>query len=186
MISWRITFLILSIVCFASFTWAIKKHFRPTDQQTMAGGMRLISILGLLSFFGQIIAIWFKDEFNILTSVVGCICYLTSLSLFYWAVRATLQYKLTLAYSTDEPQFLLKTGPYGFIRHPFYLAYSIYWVAGFVTTQNWWLILPIVAMFWLYYQAAKMEEMKFFGSINFHTDYNEYRKQTGMFLPKLF
>ena len=148
--------------------------------------MRLITFLGLISFAGQINAIWFKNEFYILTSIVGSMFYLTSLFLFYWAIRATLKYRLTLAYSRDEPQFLLKNGPYGFIRHPFYLAYSVFWLAGFAATQNWWLILSIAVMILLYYQAAKMEEEKFSLSQSFQKDYSDYREQTGMFLPKLF
>ena len=186
MLIWRIVFLILSISCFASFSWAIKQHFRRNDDKKMSGGMRLITMLGLVSFAGQIAAILLKDEFHILTAVVGSMFYLISLFLFYWAIQATLQYRLTLAYSTDEPQFLLKTGPYSFIRHPFYMAYSIFWLAGFVATQNWWLVLSITVMTFLYYQAAKMEEEKFLSCQLFQNDYAEYRKQTGMFLPKWF
>jgi protein-S-isoprenylcysteine O-methyltransferase Ste14 len=186
MIGWRIIFLLFSIGGFLSFTWAIKKHFRPNNQEKMPIGMRLISLFGLISFAVQIMAIWLKDEFHLISSLVGALSYLASLFLFYWAVKTTLEHRLTLAYSTDAPRFLLTTGPYGLIRHPFYSAYSVFWVAGFLATQQWWLLVPMTGMIWLYYQAAKMEEEKFSTSHILQKEFLEYRKQTGMFLPKVF
>src|SRR5262249_7033224 len=150
-----------------------KRHFRPDTGKKMRGGMKLISLFGLISFALQIAAILLKGDFDIPASIVGGMFYLTSLFLFFWAVRATLQHRLTLAYSTDEPQFLLKTGPYGFIRHPFYTAYSLFWLAGLTATGQWWLLLPIVVMFSLYFRAARMEEEKFYVSRVFQKDYSQ-------------
>jgi len=183
MISSRIIFFVLSATCFVSFAWAIGKHFVRTDDRTPKQ-MRVLSILGLVFTALQLIAILTAEKFNTITSIVGVMFYLSSLALFWWAVVTTRRQRLTLAFSSDEPGFLLRSGPYGFIRHPFYTAYTLFWLAGVSATRAWWLIIPVVIIFAFYLRAARMEEAKFSES-DLSGDYENYRKRTGMFLPKI-
>lgn len=184
---WAILFISLSLACFISFAWAIKKHFRTTKNGggKMPAGMRVVSLLGLLFMILQLVAIVAANEFNFWAAVAGTIFYAASLALFWWAIAATRQKRLTLAFSTDAPEHLLASGPYRFVRHPFYAAYILFWLAGLIAALQWWLLISVVVMTALYYRAARMEETKFAGS-DLSGDYAFYRERTGMFLPKIF
>jgi protein-S-isoprenylcysteine O-methyltransferase Ste14 len=102
--------------------------------------------------------------------------------LFFWALRAHGRRPLSAAFSPDEPAHLVDWGPYRFIRHPFYSAYLLTWLAGFVATARFALIPTIVVMFWIYWRAADLEEKKFAAS-PLAENYRRYSQLTGRFLP---
>ena len=118
---WRLVFLLLACVCFVSFAWAIAKHFVRPDNQT-SRPMQALSLLGLVFTALQLFAIAVVDRFGLVGSIAGAVLYLASVALFWWAVITTRRLRLSLAFSSDDPKYLLRTGPYRFIRHPFYTA----------------------------------------------------------------
>jgi protein-S-isoprenylcysteine O-methyltransferase Ste14 len=183
MLTARIAFCLLAVVCFVSFAWAIGKHFIKVDERTPKL-MRVLSVLGLVFTALQLFAIVITDKFNFVSSIIGAVLYLASLALFWWAVSTTRSSRLSLAFSSDEPRYLLRSGPYKFIRHPFYSAYTLFWLAGVVTTLVWWLTIPVVIVCVFYVRAARMEEIKFLNS-DLDLDYRNYCKSTGMFFPKI-
>jgi protein-S-isoprenylcysteine O-methyltransferase Ste14 len=80
-------------------------------------------------------------------------------------------------------RYVLATGgPYGFVRHPMYLAKALQTIFVFLITGIWPSM--IGAVFWveLPRQAAREEELmlKTFGE-----EYAKYCRVTGRFLPKL-
>jgi len=181
---WKILFGALSLSCFAGFAWAIKKHFCTVGKGfDMPAGMRVVSLLGLLFMISQLIAVATTTEFNFWAAIAGALFYILSFTLFWWAIAATRQKRLTLAFSEDAPEHLLASGPYRFVRHPFYAAYIFFWLAGLIATLQWWLFISVVAMTVLYFRAARMEENKF-AITRLNAEYLSYRERTGMFLPK--
>jgi protein-S-isoprenylcysteine O-methyltransferase Ste14 len=168
----------LGLACFVAFGWAIKGHFRATGAMPM--GMKLIgvsSLLGLLIFLWQL-----RDGVAAWPVVVGL--FALALGLFSWTVHTTRFYPPTLAFDTDLPHILFCQGPYQYVRHPFYLSYMLFWTGtaiGAATPSAW--AVPLV-MGALYYKAALREEQKFARS-NLAPDYDVYRRQAGMFLPRL-
>jgi protein-S-isoprenylcysteine O-methyltransferase Ste14 len=88
------------------------------------------------------------------------------------------------AFSDDTPQFLLRHGPYRYVRHPFYASYLLFWVGTAVTTAGWLPWLVPFGMLLLYARAATGEEQKFARS-DLAQAYETYRQNTGMFLPRL-
>ena len=164
--------------CFAAFSWGVKGHFRQTGSMPM--GMKVTSGLSLALFA------WFLLH---LTAGVGpawplaILLFSVAISVFFWAIRATRRTPPTLAFDTDAPSFLLQQGPYQFVRHPFYLAYLMFWVGTAVIAHG---ILPWAApavMFSLYTYAASREENKFANSA-MSDAYAAYRARAGMFLPR--
>jgi protein-S-isoprenylcysteine O-methyltransferase Ste14 len=71
---------------------------------------------------------------------------------------------------------------YGHVRHPFYFAYTLTWIAGYVAAQSVWTIGSAALMFAGYWRAAVVEEEKLSRSL-LRTQYAVFRKQAGLFLP---
>jgi protein-S-isoprenylcysteine O-methyltransferase Ste14 len=168
------------LICFAGFSWGVKGHFRSTGQ--MPPGMRLISLLSLAGF------ILFTARLAVQPLSTGAdaalLLFAASLALFGWTIKATRQTPPTLAFATDQPDFLLKHGPYRFVRHPFYLSYMLFWIGTACATSallGW--ATPLV-MLALYQHAASREEQKFAAS-GLSSAYAAYRRSAGMFLPRL-
>lgn len=175
--------LALFLACFISFSWAIKCFF-TTDQESRTG-MQAIKILGGILTLVHLAALLFYNNSSGLYQIVGLAMYLLSLLTFWWAIKANKAKPLSLAYSLDEPQHLVNHGPYAHVRHPFYTSYLFFWVAGAFASQQWLLLLGVAVMFYLYFQAASLEENKFINS-PLKAQYQNYQQQTGMFLPSPF
>jgi steroid 5-alpha reductase family enzyme len=179
--AWRVTLLLLLMACFSSFAWALRRHFVSSRMSVL---MRLTATLGTVLAIVQVIAIFAAQGFGAIRSVSSFLFYNASLASFWWTVSATRTQRLSVAFSADRPGFLLQSGPYRFVRHPFYLTYSLFWIAGLVAAPRWYSFIGVAVMLSLYVSAAKMEEAKFAHS-GLQDLYESYRAQTGMFLPRL-
>ena len=177
----NIVLLLLSLVCTASFCWAIMAHFRR--ETNMARGMQIVSSLSLLFFAIHLRALW---QGTIAPFYVGAsgVFYVGSFFLFWWAVRTTRRSRLTLAYSNDTPEFITLHGPYRWIRHPFYTAYLLFWFAGVLATRSPLMLTAFFTLGTLYVFAARKEEAKFLAS-PLADEYRFLQQTTGMFLPRL-
>ncbi|HYW71940.1 MAG TPA: isoprenylcysteine carboxylmethyltransferase family protein [Pyrinomonadaceae bacterium] len=178
---WRVTLLLLLLSCFCSFAWALRAHFVASRMSIF---MRLIAVLGAVLTFLQLMAMLAAPSFGPIRSLMGVWLYTASLAGFWWTVSATRSRRLSVAFSVDRPDFLLESGPYRFVRHPFYAAYSLFWIAGLVVAPRWYLLPGVAVMLSSYFSAARMEEAKF-ASSGLQDVYQGYRARTGMFLPRL-
>jgi protein-S-isoprenylcysteine O-methyltransferase Ste14 len=79
---------------------------------------------------------------------------------------------------------LTTAGPYRLVRHPIYAAYLLAWCAGAAIAGQPWLLAPVLGMGLFYVSAARQEETSFLASA-FAIPYSEYRRRTGMFVPKV-
>lgn len=165
-------------VTFAAFSWGVKAHFRSTGAMPL--GMKITSLLSLTLFLGFL---WNLREGAAAVWPLAIVLYTAALAVFAAAILASKHTPPTLAFDTDSPNFLLKHGPYRYVRHPFYLAYILFWVGTAVAVHSLagWLA-PLV-MTALYAEAATREERKFAGSA-LAPAYAAYRAQAGMFWPR--
>jgi protein-S-isoprenylcysteine O-methyltransferase Ste14 len=170
---------VAGFVCFAAFSWGVKGHFRSTGK--MPPGMKLTSALSLAGFTG------FTFRLMSLKPAGGwaeaLVLFALSLALFCWAIQSTRKTPPTLAFDDDKPSFLLRHGPYQYVRHPFYLAYMLFWTGTACACTG---VLPWVTplvMLTLYRHAAGKEEQKFAGS-ELAAAYAAYRAKAGMFFPR--
>ena len=122
---------VTAFACFASGFWGTRGHF--VFDGRMPAGMLVITALSLVGWA------WFAAR--IITSGIGAggpyalAMMAGAVGLFWWAVKTTRERRLKGAFAQDQPQLLHKTGPYRFVRHPFYLSYMLCWVG-----TNWpWL-----------------------------------------------
>ena len=178
----QLSSLILSAICFISFVWSGLALFTRPNGITIS--MRVISAFYILSMILHLNAIILAREINLVIGSMGLSLYITSLVLFWWAVKTTKDKPLSALSSHDLPNHILVTGPYKLIRHPFYTSYLLFWLAGVLLTNQLWLHIIFAIMLVLYYSAACREEAKFFSS-PYSAEYKLYKQTTGMFLPKL-
>ncbi len=163
--------------CFGSFTWAARFHFQRAGR--VPWGMTAVSAASLLAFAGFLYGVGARPGGLRLAPFALCVL---SLALFWWCVLHTRRKRFTMAFTPDAPAFLDTGGPYRVARHPFYLAYLMFWVATALAVPG---LLPWTvpaAMGVTYTLAARTEEAKFTHS-TLDGEYRAYSRRTGMFFP---
>ena len=84
-------------------------------------------------------------------------------------------------YQVLPEQSLVKHGIYRFIRHPIYIG-DVLLLLGLELALNSWLVLGVIPLFGYVFIQAKSEEKILSRAFQ---GYDEYRKQTKMFIPYL-
>ena len=174
---------LVSIIFFVCMAWAVRGHFCGRA----ATGMQVATAVNAVAM------LWFvADRWRVLSGrspvapwreLITIIITFAALALFWWAIATTRRNRLTLAFSNDQPTFLLDQGPYAMVRHPFYTSYILFWVgaAADAGLPLFWVVPIIVTA--LYTRAASLEERKFVRS-DLATRYQDYQIRTGMLVPR--
>ena len=173
--------LLCSIVCFASYTWAIVALFNKPDGQPMK--MKLVSGMGFIFFLAQLVAI-VRGKPLVWLAILGICFYGIAFVLFWWAVTAVRGAGLNVAFTTTQPSKLLIYGPYRYIRHPFYASYLAFWIAGVMVSSEP-LLLPCVVCMGLLYTLAMKQEEREFRQGPLREAYHDYALVTGKVLPRV-
>jgi protein-S-isoprenylcysteine O-methyltransferase Ste14 len=179
----RVLVVTLAIVTFTAFAWSIVGVFR-NDGQRSAGytALRLACV-----------SAWVIFVYSLMTSprvrgnLAGwsAVGYLLAAQAGFWHTAwHTRRRKLTLAFSDDPPQMLYRAGLYRYVRHPFYSSYLLAYLGALVAAPGLLAAAAFVTIILLYFRAARVEERKFANS-TLAAEYDNYRKNTGMFVPKL-
>ena len=90
---------------------------------------------------------------------------------------------LTDTVVTRTRHTLVTSGPYRWVRHPFYVATALAVAANAVVTANWFLALTGVVGVALIVIRTRIEEEKLVE--RFGDEYRGYTARTGRFLPRL-
>jgi protein-S-isoprenylcysteine O-methyltransferase Ste14 len=101
--------------------------------------------------------------------------------LFVWTFQ-TLGKNLTDTVVTRKEHTLVTTGPYRYVRHPFYLSFLIAIIGGSMVTANWYLFLTSLLPFAFLAVRTRIEEEKLVE--RFGDDYRDYMAKTGRFVPR--
>ncbi|MBV9776713.1 MAG: isoprenylcysteine carboxylmethyltransferase family protein [Acetobacteraceae bacterium] len=169
---------VVALGCFVSFAWGTKGHF--VSDGRMPAGMLVVAVLSLFGWA------WFAVRTATsgigpgapyaLALMAGATC------LFWWAVKTTRKRRLKIAFAQDQPQAVYKTGPYRFVRHPFYLSYILYWSGtGLATKGLWGWTVP--AILGAIYVGLALQEERRFGASGLSDAYCQYSRDTGMLIP---
>jgi protein-S-isoprenylcysteine O-methyltransferase Ste14 len=117
-------------------------------------------------------------------AALGICIQMLSAALFAWAIRSTFRRRLSVTYNPDVPEFILETGPFGLVRHPFYASYLLFWFSFIVVHPSLINGAMAVVIFGFYLNAARFEEAKFARSA-LASAYQHYSDRTGMFVPRI-
>lgn len=165
----------------AMFTLALGRAF--TRPQGVHRVMQLLGICGAASAVGDV---WMLAVTRVswIAAAMALFFFVAGLLVFQSAIKATASQRLSLAFSADVPAFLTQSGIYKFVRHPFYLAYTMNWLGAAIASRHSaaWLLLAL--MFGFYFIAARREEGKFLRS-PLKAEYENYCHCAGMFFPRL-
>lgn len=83
---------------------------------------------------------------------------------------------------TRKEHQLVTTGPYRWVRHPFYVSFLLAVVANSLVTSNWFVLLVGVVVFVLLVIRTSKEEAQLV--LRFGDLYRDYMRRTGRFFPK--
>ncbi len=98
-------------------------------------------------------------------------------------VFRTLGTNITDTVVTRARHTLVTSGPYRWVRHPFYVAFALAMTANSVVTANWFLALTGFLAFGLIVIRTRKEEEKLIEK--FGDEYRSYMERTGRFIPRL-
>jgi len=177
----RITATITCLLSFAGVSWGALRFFTKPSGLTK----RAAVVGGLGAFFGiwTVAATW-QSTSPWGQLLAATILHLASSLLFWSAVRACRSVPLTAIFEPDPPVRIILTGPYRYMRHPFYLSYAVFWASGWIASPSWVSFAGVAVMLAIYLRAARNEERKFATS-SLAGDYREYRRQVRGMLPRL-
>ncbi len=165
-----------------SFWWARRWFFqRRPGTPRHRFGLRLtgpILALGLLAQIGF-------DHAAAPTSLhaIAIAWFVASLALFWRTVRAFDAKRPSIASTRGAPKRLVTTGPYRYVRHPFYLAYMLFWLGCASASPGVLAALAVLAMLAMYVRTALVEESALLQS-PLGEQYATYVAVTGMLIPK--
>lgn len=97
---------------------------------------------------------------------------------------ASLGKNLTDTVVTKPDAFLVTSGPYGWVRHPYYTTTAIIMLSVTILTSNWLVGMGCVLVLTLLAIRTPNEEQKLVDK--FGNDYLNYKAKTGMFFPSIF
>ena len=103
-------------------------------------------------------------------------------SLLTWTFRS-LGKNLTDTVVTRKEHTLVTTGPYRWVRHPFYTSVALAFLANSLAAANGFLFLTGGLVFMLLVMRTRKEEENLLA--RFGNEYGKYMKRTGRFVPRL-
>jgi protein-S-isoprenylcysteine O-methyltransferase Ste14 len=166
------------------FVWfgCAKSHFAKHDKEP--AGMTGVKITYLVGLAINLWMFWVNPSVETYLRGVGLSMTIMSAAIFFLAIRATKTARLHVAFSESTGTSLVSDGIYRIVRHPFYLAYLVYWSSwcfsvGFAGLSL--LIMFVLIAFYIF--TIRLEERAL--ERNFGSDYRAYKKQTSLLLPKI-
>ncbi len=169
----------IALAYFLMISMATKQHF---SSSTYPVGMYVISILSLVGLFSYV-ASAFSQE--LVFPFVALALMLAATALFLWAAKSSRDKKLSLAFDdTVKIEGIITYGPWRYVRHPFYVSYTLFWLACAVGSGSLTSYAVLASLGFIYIYSAIREE-RFLKAGNHGPAYLEYQQTTGFFLPRL-
>lgn len=163
-----------------SFTWGLRRHFRA--EGGVPQGMRALTLASSAAALLFLVLVLLYGV-SLGGGMVSIAASLAATALFWWAVEATKHSPPHLAHTGDTPQMLHESGPFAYVRHPFYLSYCVFWIGTAIAAGGLQWVAAIGLIGW-YYATARAEEARFSRS-PMAVSYAGYQNRTGMILPRL-
>ena len=165
--------------------WLIRMYdrFRKKGSSTAVDYTILALIFCLLLILQPVIlpgiGFYTDQNWGMTLQIIGLLVYFGSLLLYWWA-RSNLQEFFGERIEVQKGQYLVKTGPYAFIRHPIYTSFFLFGFGLLLINPSIPVILLLVYTFWDYGRAVIKEEKFLSDEI---PGYQDYISRTSRFFP---
>lgn len=170
----------VSVVIVGAYVWSVRGHFAS---ETMPAGARIIAAVVMANTALLLYLTWFAVQ-PTAAQTAGLVIQLASGGLFVAAVMASRRAQLKFVFDHENPGSIVDTGPYAYVRHPFYVSYAIFWAGWTIAVWTPVAVVTLIILFGLYIWAARLEEQSFSAS-PLASDYAAYKARTGFFWPRL-
>lgn len=171
---------LVSLFVVGQFAWAMRYHFK-TDRMALAA--KMISVVGIATILLFTYLVFARQQ-PMAALIAGLATEMIGSLLFLSAIRASRQAELYYVFEGRQPQKLLRDGPYGYIRHPFYASYSLLWAGWGIATWSAIAVVPFAIIFAIYVKAALGEEAHIANS-ELAPAYADYKRSAGFFWPRI-
>lgn len=180
MIEFNSILLATYITVIVVWVWARFKFFTIDSKHSKIGAYLYDPIVAI-QIFSTCYYFIKSEEVHIRVFFTVLALYLVSMLFFSLSVKEAKSLKFALSEHIDK---IITTGTYGIVRHPLYVSYFIVWLTNTILFNSslLWITLLYLALF--YYFSAKTEENKILRS-SYSREYEEYRRNVGMFLPRI-
>jgi protein-S-isoprenylcysteine O-methyltransferase Ste14 len=146
--------------------------------------LRAVQDVGLVFAVSHFGALVLRGSAGPNWAIAGIAMYVAATLLFLSALEAARRVPMPRTFVVDPmPNALVTSGPFAVIRHPFYLAYSIAWLAAPVATHGPFITVFAAIAIAMYAVAARREERLL--EDRFGEAYRAYKLGTGMVVPSL-
>lgn len=178
-------FLTVMLFSYFSFWYGTIRVFKKAEKRRNKD-LTLFRFLSLLIWYYSLFEIfffknWVANSWLILAAIAF---QLMSLSLFWITQRHIRQQSFSIIFNEDNPHTHVSSGPYKYVRHPFYSAYIFCYLGLILIFFQSPLALLCGLLIFYYVRAARLEEKKFLAS-SFASHYEKYQNKTGMFFPRI-
>ncbi len=161
-----------------SLVWARFRFFKIKTKQS-----KLVSYLNDPAVLIQLVLtyglLWQSEGISVTATVLVALCYMSSLSLFWWAIKTAGELDFA---SSEANGKILTTGAFGLVRHPFYLSYIVVWVSSSALFGSIYLWASCAVLIAIYFSSAKREEASILAG-DHSSHYSKYMKTVSMFFP---
>ena len=147
---------------------------RPIGLAGMCGLLTFVASPARMAWSSVPLPVWLRWA-GVGTGIAGG-------ALLIWTMHS-LGTNITDTVVTRREHTLVMTGPYQFVRHPFYVASALAFTANALATANWFIALMGGLALALLVLRTKIEEAHLV--TRFGDDYARYMRQTGRFFPRV-
>jgi protein-S-isoprenylcysteine O-methyltransferase Ste14 len=150
-----------------------------------------LRVLGVSGMLGAMLLVFFQPDWMAWSFVplpawfrwIGVGLGALTTILLTWTMH-TLGRNITDTVVTRAEHTLVTSGPYRWVRHPFYVAFLLGLTATAIVLANWLVLVVGATAFVLLAIRSRKEEANL--ELRFGDDYRRYRARTGAFLPRLW
>jgi protein-S-isoprenylcysteine O-methyltransferase Ste14 len=140
--------------------------------------------LGGTSFLaGTAVVLWkgLFEGLELTSGTLGAVFSLLSLVLYEWTRRTVAGRKFFIGFGGKVPSAVCESGPYRYVRHPFYLSYAIAFLGMLVATATSIAAVVFALAITLFSYMARDDELTLENS-RLGPAYCAYRRRVGLFL----
>ncbi len=153
--------------------WVVLLTLRPLGIATMAAVIAFVISPPSMAWSSVPLPAWMRWTGVGIGAIAGL--------LLTWTL-SHLGVNLTDTVVTRKQHTLVTSGPYAWVRHPFYTSTALAVVANSLVTANWFVFITGSLVFALLVIRCRREEANLIA--RFGEDYRAYARRTGRFVPR--